>query len=45
MIFLLHYERSTSHLVTLKAFDEDERATATAERVDLEIRLLGEPCR
>ena len=42
MIFLIEYDRRKGHLVTLRSFEDSERACATTERLELEIRRSKE---
>lgn len=41
MIFLIQYDRSTGTLVSMTAFEDDQRSSASAAKLDLEISLLG----
>ena len=42
VIYLIHYDRVSSILVSIKEFSEVDRALATKERVDLEIALCAQ---
>lgn len=41
MIFLVHYKRTESKLVSIKAFASNELRDASKAKTDLEISLLG----
>ena len=41
MIYLIHYDRSTGTLVSVRSFEDKERPEATRAKLDLEISLLG----
>ena len=41
MIFLVHYDRVSSRLVSLKEFFDSEREACTRERMELELSLLA----
>jgi len=42
VIFLVEYDRPSGHLISIREFASNERAQASQERLDLEIRLLKE---
>ncbi|MBP6775148.1 MAG: hypothetical protein KA154_19330 [Gemmatimonadaceae bacterium] len=39
MIFLIQYDRRAGQIVGLRSFADSERSVASAERLDLELRL------
>jgi len=43
VIFLIEYYRAAGKIVSLTRFHDRERAAAEKARLDLELRLLGEP--
>ena len=43
MIFLIEYHRAAGKVVTLSRFASSDRAKAERARLDLELRLLGQP--
>jgi hypothetical protein len=42
MIFLIHYNRSTGEIVTLKEFGKSQRVQAEDERLQMELDLVGQ---
>lgn len=41
MIYLIHYDRTASQLVSMRSFDDDSKKEASQAKLDLEISLLG----
>lgn len=41
MIFLIHYDRAKSALVSMRSFSDEQREAASRAKLDLEISLLG----